>query len=184
MSHPAAEDPSAEEDRELARHVARGDVEAFNKLCDRHLPSVMAMLRSRIDSETAEDLEQELLLKLWRRPPTGANQHVRGWLFIVAKNLLVSVFRKRGKSKHFADGELEELPAPPALMDDARTSALQDCIDKLKPDFGSVVRLKLQGLAEQEIAGTLGVQQNTVSSRFSRAKQFLSECLQRKGVDA
>ena len=111
-SQVAATDPSHREaldDAALMREVARGSVEAFTILVDRHsLALYRVAMRMLSDAAEAEDVLQDCFARLWqnapRWSPSGAG--LVGWLHRVAMNLCFD--RKR----RFRVVTVEALPDP------------------------------------------------------------------------
>lgn len=108
----AATDPihrEALDDAALMREVARGSVEAFTILVDRHSPALYRVaMRMLSDATEAEDVVQDCFARLWqnapRWSPSGAG--LIGWLHRVAMNLCFD--RKR----RFRVVTVETLPDP------------------------------------------------------------------------
>ena len=59
------------------------------------------------------------------------------------------------------------------------SAAIQDCLDRLPPDFRIVAVLTdIQGYEYREVADMIGKPLGTVKSRLARARARLQECLQ------
>src|SRR5271156_5468702 len=87
------------EDHDLVLLMTKGDRNAFGSLYHRHSASLLAFLRSRSNRVDADDIHQEVWVKLREKPPTDARHQLRGWLFMVARNKLVDFYRdKKGKA--------------------------------------------------------------------------------------
>src|SRR5690348_7467842 len=91
-------DPSPTSDQELVAQVATGESSALDELYHRHARSVYSLVLHIVrDPSTAEDVTQEVFLKLWRqsdsyRPERGA---LSSWLLSVAHNRAIDVVRRR-----------------------------------------------------------------------------------------
>jgi RNA polymerase sigma factor (sigma-70 family) len=157
-------------------------------------------IRRRVpDPRDAEDILQDVFYKL-----VEANrllmpiEHVTGWLFRVARNCIVDLFRERkpesltGQIVRGAEGEDEELlqiedllPSPDAGPDalyvrNALVDALATAIDELPPEQRAVfIAHALDGRSFKEIAAETGVNVNTLLSRKRYAVRRLRERLQR-----
>jgi RNA polymerase sigma factor (sigma-70 family) len=158
---------------------------------DQRISEVVKRERSRLgnfirrrvpDPRDAEDILQEVFYEL-----VEANRllmpidHVTGWLFRVARNRIIDLFRKK-KPESFSDigaededGEglrLEDLlPSPDAGPDalyarrvllDELEAALDELPDEQREVF---VAHELEGLSFKEIAAETGVSVNTLLSR-------------------
>jgi RNA polymerase sigma-70 factor (ECF subfamily) len=175
--------PADVDDWSLLRRAARRDNAAFQTLYDRHAVSLLRFLESRMDSHDAEEVANTTWLKVVATPPQ-AEQHFRGWLFQVARGLMIDRFRSHKRRKEVtSEDQFPELTAREDLSPHhaARERDLRNCIEKLEQEFADVVRRFLMGIDHQTIAGELKVSIGTSHSRLSRAKPRLKECLEHKG---
>ncbi len=153
-------------------------------------------IRRRVpDPRDAEDILQDVFYKL-----VEANrllmpiEHVTGWLFRVARNRIIDVFRKK-KPESFSeaavegeDGEMLQLedllPSPDAGPEAfyARNVLLDElelAIEELPEEQREVfVAHELEGRSFKEIAAETGVSVNTLLSRKRYAVLHLRERLQ------
>jgi len=143
-------------------------------------------IRRRVrDPADAEDILQDVFSKL-----VEANRllmpidHVTGWLFRVARNRIVDLFRKRRPEAGEDLLELEEmLPSPDAGPEAlyARNVLLDElelAIDELPEEQRSVfVAHEFEGRSFKELAAQTGVNVNTLLSRKRYAVRYLRERL-------
>jgi len=142
-------------------------------------------LRISGDREAAEDILQEVYLKVWRR--AGAFDAGRAspvsWLAAIARNAALDW--RRASRRHDADPEaaLAAVPdsGPLADMtleaDEARTR-LMACLEGLDPAHSGVIRQAfLDGLTYQQLAERTATPLGTVKSWIRRGMQKLKECL-------
>ena len=152
-------------------------------------------IRKRVaDPRDVEDILQDVFYKL-----VEANRllmpidHVAGWLFRVARNRIIDLFRK-AKTESFGDSFVDDegeelhfeelLPSPDAGPDAhyARKVLLDElgsAIGELPKDQRDVfVAHELEGRSFEEIAGETGVSINTLLSRKRYAVLRLRQRLQ------
>lgn len=153
-------------------------------------------IRRRVpDPRDAEDILQDVFYEL-----VEANRllmpidHVTGWLFRVARNRIVDLFRKK-QPESFSDlsienedGELlrieEWLPSPDAgpeaiYLHNLLLDALETAINELPEEQRTVfLAHELDGRSFKEIAAETGVNTNTLLSRKHYAVLHLRERLQ------
>ena len=176
--------PMAEQDQRLSEVVQREQSRLRN------------FIRRRVpDPRDAEDILQDVLCKL-----VEANRllmpidHVAGWLFRVARNRIVDLFREK-KPERFGDasvpGEDDELlpfedllPSPDAgsealyarqVLLDELESAIQELPQEQRDVF---VAHELEGRSFKEIAAATGMNVNTLLSRKRYAVLHLRRRLQ------
>ena len=94
---PDVESRRTDDDRLMIR-LQEGDRAAFDDLVSRHQGDLYGFfVKNTRDPALAEDLTQETLLKIyglaWDYLPLG---RFRGWMFRIARNLLIDTVRRRG----------------------------------------------------------------------------------------
>jgi RNA polymerase sigma-70 factor (ECF subfamily) len=168
---------------ELARALAAGEPQAFERFVEH--------FRSKIfhyswlmcgQPDDAEEVAQETLLKVFQnfrqlREP----EHVRAWIFRIAKNVCLI---KRRKSVFAPQDEVsvDDLAPASEITDTARLpdeelnrgevrAVLHQVITELPPAYRSVVVLRdLEQLSTEETAQILDLTTDTVKTRLHRAR--------------
>ena len=84
-------------DAALLARYARGDARAIDALVDRHASAVYAFVRRFLGPQApAEDLTQEVWLKVLRRPESfGGRARFTTWLFTVTRNVCLDHLRRK-----------------------------------------------------------------------------------------
>ena len=176
----------------LVERVRAGDADAFDELAP--LAGRMAYhlaLRSVADPNTAEDIAQEAVVRLYAHvheiEGVGA---FKTWYYRIILNLVNDHFRRYSR-RDTAFTTLEEIRTlerksrgePLTNMErDGLREALQDALDSLDERHREVFLLKeVEGLGHSEIAKILDVPEGTVWSRLSYARRKLQEKLRHKG---
>jgi RNA polymerase sigma factor (sigma-70 family) len=163
----------SEQDKRIAETVARERGRLRN------------FIRSRVpDPGDAEDILQDVFFELVQadrgREPL---QEVSGWLFRVAKNRIIDLFRKK-KPERLDLGIEDLLPSPEGgpEAEYARGVLLDEmdaALDELPREQREVfVAHELQGRSFKEIAAETGVPLNTLLTRKHYAVLHLRERLQ------
>ncbi len=153
---------------------------AFNTLYDRHAPFLLAFLKVRVASQiSASDIAQETWMRAWQKIPTHFDgSHFRGWLFQIAKNLLMDELRKKSTTSLNEDIDIaDKQDTTQVYIQQEEKTQLQDCMNQLDETRQSIVKLRLAGESHREISEHLNLEYNTVQTRFHRAKQFLEDCV-------
>ena len=187
-------------DKELVRGVVHGEQEAFSVLFQRYRAVVHSHLARIIrDAAAADDLTQEVFLRLWHRAEQWKGQAAfRSWLLRIATNLafnyLRTVKRRREQPIQFAlsSEEDEEESSVPNWMIDASTlgpdevlerseqhNLLQRLVDQLSEEKQEVFRLIYDAHMEtREVAAELGIPEGTVKSRIHHARRQIARSWQ------
>ncbi|MBQ3077245.1 MAG: sigma-70 family RNA polymerase sigma factor [Clostridia bacterium] len=184
--------PDLRTDAEVVAAVVAGDVEAFETLVHRYQRKIYnTVLRLSGDATEAEDLTQEVFLKLYRSLASfRGDSSFSTFVYRVASNTAVDWLRKRGPqplslTDEYEDGESMEHalpdPAPPPeerLLREEQRRALSQAIASL-PDHQRLVLVlrEVDGLSYQQIAEVTGIGEGTVKSRINRARKNLRKKL-------
>jgi len=179
------------DDEELMQHLAYQDMSAFRALYSRYGNLVYSVaLRVVRDPQVAEDMSQEIFLRLWRKPESYAA--TRGkfgtWLTSVTRNRAVDEIRSRNRryrhetaspeeqERDFAGPENDD-PALRAEVSDQR-SLIRIALQGLPKEQRETIELAyFGGLTQQEIAERLDQPLGTVKTRIRLGMQKLRAAL-------
>ena len=179
---------SAGDDR-LVLALRDRDVRALEALYDRYGDYVYSVsLRVVGDVQVAEDIAQEVFLRLWRRPDlfdAGRGRFVT-WLLSVARNKAIDERRSRGRRFRHENppgsGSLDSEDMPAAAAADPVDSALladdriiiQRALALLPNDQRTAIQLAyFGGYTQQEIADGLKQPLGTIKTRIRLGLQKL-----------
>ncbi|MDX2706133.1 RNA polymerase sigma factor SigE [Streptomyces sp. NPDC001902] len=140
----------------------------------------------------AEDLTQEVFVRVFRSLSTYTPGTFEGWLHRITTNLFLDMVRRRQRIRFDALGDdaAERLPSrepsPAQHFADTHFDAdIQQALDTLAPEFrAAVVLCDIEGLSYEEIAATLGVKLGTVRSRIHRGRSHLRKALEHRAPAA
>ncbi|MET9295446.1 RNA polymerase sigma factor SigE [Streptomyces sp. NPDC003077] len=140
----------------------------------------------------AEDLTQEVFVRVFRSLSTYTPGTFEGWLHRITTNLFLDMVRRRQRIRFDALGDdaAERLPSrepsPQQHFNDTHFDAdVQQALDTLAPEFrAAVVLCDIEGLSYEEIAATLGVKLGTVRSRIHRGRSHLRKALKHRAPAA
>jgi RNA polymerase sigma-70 factor (ECF subfamily) len=178
-------------DEELVAQLSHQDMEAFEALYDRYGNIVYSVsLRILGDVHAAEDVVQEVFLRVWRKPDhyDTARGRFLTWLLSVARNRAIDEQRSRGRRQRFEvgsapldgegpQGDEADDPALAALVSDER-SAVRRALVGLPPEQRSAIELAYYGgFTQQEIARALGEPLGTVKTRIRLGMQKMRAAL-------
>ncbi|MEM9201515.1 MAG: sigma-70 family RNA polymerase sigma factor [Actinomycetota bacterium] len=164
--------------------------EQLAELTRRHADAVYRVALSVTrDSDLAEDVAQDALLKAWQALPTyRSDAPLKNWLLRITHNTAISALRRR-RDVHVDPADLPE-GAPSAHLapevsvedrveDRASFGAFEEALGQLDDLSRSVVVLReVEGMSYDEIAQVLDVPLPTVKTRLLRARRLLSVALE------
>jgi RNA polymerase sigma-70 factor (ECF subfamily) len=179
------------DDEELMQRLAYRDLVAFRALYDRYGNLVYsAALRVVRDAQIAEDMVQEIFLRIWRKPDSYVAQRGRfvTWLTSVTRNRAVDEVRSRGRRfRHeTASPEEQERELPASDRNDpALTAELSDqrrlilaALAQIPAEQREIIELAyFGGFTQQEIADRLSQPLGTVKTRIRLGMQKLRAAL-------
>ncbi len=156
----------------------------FSELYDLYATDVLRVAYYYLgDRQKAEDVTQDVFVRLLTNRPTLQAGKEKAWLLTVALNRCRDLWRGAWFRKVVLGHPAFELfPAPDEIGALAESTALAEAVNRLPADFKEVVLLHYyQGYGISEIAAMLEIAEGTVSSRLSRARSRLKTVL--KGED-
>ncbi len=137
------------------------------------------------DRAFAEDVVQESLLRLWRKPELLAQRRegVRAWLFTVARNQVIDDRRSARYARELRTDIVPDRPTPDEIGPAFDKWILSDALLSLSPDHrAAVVRAYYLGQTVADIAAHEQIPEGTVKSRLHYALRSLRIALQERGV--
>jgi RNA polymerase sigma-70 factor (ECF subfamily) len=169
-------------DEQLMTRLDGPEVEAaLSELYDRYSHTVFGVgLRILGERSMAEELVQEVFLKVWRS--SGTFDPSRGsfspWLYRVTRSVALDLYRKRARRvRPVSDGQLhiaaerDSSAGPQELVDESWLSwRVSRALEVLDAPHREVIDLAyFGGLSQREISLRTGILLGTVKSRTARA---------------
>ncbi|MDO4419921.1 MAG: RNA polymerase sigma factor [Ruminococcus sp.] len=161
--------------REHFEKVRNGDKEAFKYIFNEYKKPVFTVVcRILGDIQTAEDITQEVFVKLFFSPPDSSVKNTRAWIFKIARNLSIDALRKK-QSLSIDD---VELTADDTCDEIVLRLDLDVAMKKLTDIQRQVVTLHLNGgLTFSEIAFITGLSLSAAFRSYRKALETLREIL-------
>ena len=171
-------------EKEQIKALSAGDTKAFDALFIHYYPKLKQFILGFIHDELeAEDLSQDVFVKIWNRREGLTNvENLNAYIYKVAKNTLYSYIERniRIDSLEF---ENEEIPTTEALEELLFAKELGELIDKnislMPPQRKLIFSLsRKSGLSNEEIASKLNISKRTVEAHISAALIDLRKVIQ------
>lgn len=164
----------------------RDDPAYFARLYDQYATDVLRVCYFYLsDREKAEDVCQDVFVRLMTTHPLLQPGREKSWLLKVALNRCRDLWRGAWLKRVILGGPTFELiPAPDEFSRRDDQQAMMAAINQLPTTFKEVILLHYyQGMNIAEIAQMLELPEGTISSRLSRGRKKLESILL-KGGDA
>jgi RNA polymerase sigma factor (sigma-70 family) len=172
-------------DEELVDQIRQGDEEAYRLLIERHKPYIYTLVYRMVEHrETAEDLTQDVFIKLYR-----SLVHFRGdakfttWLYRLTTNLVTDYRRAQrrrpyeailDKMKNWLSNRNEEPEAKALLKEERQT--VQHLLAELPDKYRLIIYLyHYKQLSYQEISNVTQLPLKTIETRLYRGKSLLKQ---------
>ena len=161
-------------------------VPTWDEIVERHSDRVYRLAyRLTGNRHDAEDLTQEVFVRVFRSLSTYTPGTFEGWLHRITTNLFLDQARRKQRIRfdamtdERADRLTSALPSPDTAYADQRfDDDVERALATLPPDFrAAVVLCDVEGLSYEEIAEILGAKLGTVRSRIHRGRALLRRAL-------
>ncbi|MGH9430486.1 MAG: RNA polymerase sigma factor [Terriglobia bacterium] len=184
---------TVDSDLELMLRVRSGDTDSFEILLNRYrAPLVSYFLRMVRDAALAEDLAQEVFLRVYKaRGRYRPDARFTTWLYRIATNLALNAIRDRKGDRELpVESDLDMEPAAARIADKKPTAEqelmgadrerlIREAVENLPENQRVAVILhKYQDVDYRQIAKVLSVSEGAVKSLLFRAYENLRRRLE------
>jgi RNA polymerase sigma-70 factor (ECF subfamily) len=179
----------ASNEKALLARLAAGQADAFATLFNHYQEPVTQFIARFVKlPQLAEDLSQEVFLKIWQqREKLSDLQSFRAFLFIVARNHTLNALQTAGRSQA-AIGAISRQaldlraasPTDDHVLSREYLDFLRRVVDDLPPRSREVFRLcREQQLSYDEVAAQLGISRNSVKNHMVHSMKVLKAAVER-----
>ena len=167
--------------------MADGEAALMRALHDEHAAALWryALRLTGGGAARSQDVVREILLRAWRNPgvldqSTGS---ARGWLFTVARHLVIDDWRTRRSQLEVLTAEPPESPTADGTDELLQSWVVADALSRLSSEHRAVlVECYYRGRSVAQAARVLDVPEGTVKSRTHYALRALRLELEEMGV--
>lgn len=180
-------------DADLIARLAWRDEAALSEIYDRYSSSLFGLaLRVSGSKERAEELVQDVFMKLWRNPklfdPTRAA--LSTFLITLVRNASIDTLRRQRYTTPLEDAEGEPLPIASNITSPLEQAELHDIALKVRAAMAglseahqrTVELAYFKSMSREEIASAMNVPLGTVKSRLKYALDKLRAQLGELGI--
>ncbi|HEY1273408.1 MAG TPA: sigma-70 family RNA polymerase sigma factor [Thermoleophilaceae bacterium] len=180
---------SPTDDTDLVARVRAGDDGAFEELYRRYKPRITAYVRRMVsDPARAEDVAQEAFISALRRMrETDARIAFKPWIFEIARNASIDLYRRTSRAEELSIDADEGLspadrgrlvgPSAPDSQAIAKEKLDHLCgaFDELSEVHARLLVMReLEGMSYREIADRMRLSRSSVESSIFRARRRLA----------
>ncbi len=190
---------TAKEDRELIARFKAGELEAFDRLVEKHSRRAYQIAYGVLSSkEDAEEVSQDVFIRIYRAlPKFRGESEFTTWMYRIAMNLARNKYRwnkSRGSQRNISidaplDGSREGEGRTLDVVETRLTPDAQVGVDEFEqramaelqqlPELyrEALVLRNIKEMSYEDIAGLLGCKLGTIKSRIARAREELRKRL-------
>lgn len=170
-----------EDEAEILGRLTDGDELAFTQIYHHYYSSVQsAVIHLLLSPQLAEDVTQEIFLKLWEQRNKLPHIHsFRSYLFIATRNHSLNVLKRAARSKAglaeiIRHAETVRNTTEETILGNEYLAFIQRCLADLPPRSREIFRMcREQSQTYDEVAAALGVTRDAVKSRMMHAMKVL-----------
>jgi RNA polymerase sigma-70 factor (ECF subfamily) len=167
-------------DNYLLQQIKNGDHSAFDILFDRYWKKLYQSALARVsDKEAAQDIVQELFIKLWdRRAALDVRTSLENYLFSAVRFSVISYYRSKKATEANLQSALDRMDileeSIHSLSDYLELEKiLQDAVDQMPEMLKRVYQLRSESLSIKEISDEVGLADQTVKNYLTEASRRL-----------
>jgi len=167
----------------LLQQLQQGSEQAFTILYDQYSkPIYRNILRLVKDEDVAQELLQDLFLKVWEiRQTIKLEGSFKSFLYKVAGNMVYMYFRKTAKDNRLIEKLIisyvdYETNNEETIISEENLDLLQIAIGTLSPQRKQIYTLcKLEGKSYEEVSNQLGISTSTISDHIVKANKTVKQ---------
>lgn len=168
---------------ELISLLKEGDQQVFSYFYRTYSPRIYVNLKRLVkDEELAQELLQEVFVKIWeRRPELTIQTSFKSYLYRIAENLARDFFRKAQRDKKLTDYLLATatelyIDNERLYIDKQNRELLNKAIDILPAQRRRIfVLCKIEGKSYEEVGRLLGISCATINDHIVKATKAIKK---------
>ena len=174
-------------DEEIVSQILEGNTALFEVLMRRHNERIFRAARAILrDDREAEDVMQEAYVNAYvHLAQFDGRAQFSTWLTKIAVYEALARARRRGRYELMEEATLEAVMPTSSLPDPERETfghelgkLIESAVDSLGDGYREVFMLRqVQGMSTAETAEVLGISEDVVKTRFSRARHAIQRDL-------
>ena len=174
------------DDLTLWTNIRNGDTKALKVLHDRYYYQMCLYAKKIYHLQNGlDEAVSDCFIKLWmKRKDIVIERSVKSYLFLMLRNGLIDLIRKKTGIILLEVNSLPELPDNETLTDLDHYARLYTALEKLPEQRRRILELAVfESYTYAQIAEKLQISVNTVKTQIGRAYRFLKEELDPKSIN-
>lgn len=167
----------------IVGRIKSGDVDAFKELFSDYFPILCSFAQKFIaDKDICEDIAQEALLKYWENRSNFENLFkVKGYLYVVTKNMALNIVKKNSRNSDISEKEhtlaVTDIDINDSIIEHEAMLMVRKAVLALPNRMREIINLSMIGAQNKDIAQSLGIAEGTVHSLKKQAYKKLKHTL-------
>lgn len=161
--------------------IRQGNAREFEALFRKYYPSMCVVAYRFVkDRSVAEDLVQEVFIRLWVKKETYTEiPSLQTFLYVAVKNLCFNYLRDKKDTVDYNNTAILNLEDHfhNYILEEETYRMISQAVDQLPAQSARIIRLALQGKQNKEIAEILNISVSTVKTLKYNAISVLRETL-------
>ena len=177
------QDYSSFTDEVLFDLIKEGDQHAFSYLYNRYKRPLVAFALKKLEGEEVEDIVHDLFIKLWtKRGELQINQLFKSYIYRALRNKILDFIAHQTHERKYLDSLLQYAPsyqdnADYHLREEQFMLELDKLLEKYNDQDKQILKMRMEGYTNPEIAVQLGLSEKTIRNRFSLITKVLGSKL-------
>ena len=175
-----------EDDLTLWKNIQNGDHHSLKILHNRYYYQMILYVKGTDPGHNGSDeVVSDCFIKLWtKRNDLLIERSVKAYLFLMLRNGLIDLERKKKRVVHLEVGSIPDFPDIETLKEFDNYARLYHAMEKLPEQRRRILEMAaFESRTYAQIADRLGISINTVKTQMGRAYQFLKEELDPKSFE-
>ena len=167
-----------EEDLKIWERIREGDTTAVKALHDRYYYQLHLYGKKLCHNSTLlDEAVSDCFIKLWtRRKDLVITRSVKSYLFLMLRNGLIDLLRRKDHTLYFEEGTVPDLPDEEMHEELDRFAKLYTTLERLPTQRRTILELAVfESFTYAQIAEKLHISVNTVKTQMGRAYRFIKE---------
>lgn len=176
-------------ENQLVQGLKDKDPKVFEYLYDNYTSAIFGVIVGIVrDNEVAEDLLQEVFLKIWNKIEyyDSSKGRIYTWMVNMARNSSIDKLRSKGFNNKSKTNSIDDTVSGTGLQNQHSTEMFVDhigmegALNTLKPPYRTLIEMVyFQGYTQADVAEELDIPLGTVKTRLRKAILELREKLAR-----